>query len=276
MKKTKLLIAMITTLSFLSGSLVSCGNSNTTSENISTSDSISDKKYQVNVLNKKGNGLSATVELLKNNEVVARTTTNSRGRANFDVVPDVYEVKVSSLPMGFFVEENFQTDLDKTPINITCSSSVVTTEIPRSKVYKVGDIMYDFEVITSDTTIFKLSEKLKTKKMVMINFWATWCGYCVAEFPYMNEAYEMYKDDVSIIALSSDDSNANIKSFKESNSLTFDMANNTTIDDHFSFTGLPTTVIVDRYGMICDMYSGGIYTVREFQDHFEKYIGENY
>ena len=45
---------------------------------------------------------------------------------------------------------------------------------------------------------------LEEKDMVLINFWYTTCTYCVAEFPFMEEAYQMYKDQVGIIAVDQD------------------------------------------------------------------------
>ena len=47
----------------------------------------------------------------------------------------------------------------------------------------------------------QLAELLKTKKMVLINFWYTSCSWCVTEFPYMQESYDMYSEDVALIAL---------------------------------------------------------------------------
>ena len=44
--------------------------------------------------------------------------------------------------------------------------------------------MQDFTVQTLDGS-FHLSEVLQEKKMVLINFFASWCGLCKMEFPYM-------------------------------------------------------------------------------------------
>ena len=66
----------------------------------------------------------------------------------------------------------------------------------------LGETLPDFTVETIDGGTFTLSEALKEKDLVMINLWATWCGPCEREFPYMEEAYELYSDKVEIIALS--------------------------------------------------------------------------
>jgi thiol-disulfide isomerase/thioredoxin len=68
-------------------------------------------------------------------------------------------------------------------------TGVIAEAAPAGTFYNVGDVMHDFSVLTSDGSTFTLSEVLKEKEMVMINFWATWCGPCKSEFPAMNNAY---------------------------------------------------------------------------------------
>lgn len=54
----------------------------------------------------------------------------------------------------------------------------------------LGGPMPDFTVSTLDGGTFTLSDALKEKDAVLVNFWATWCGPCAFEFPYLEEAYE--------------------------------------------------------------------------------------
>ena len=63
----------------------------------------------------------------------------------------------------------------------------------------VGDGMYDITVTTVNGETVVLSELLKEKDMVMLNFWFSNCGPCRSEFPYMAEAYESYKGKVDSI-----------------------------------------------------------------------------
>ncbi len=51
--------------------------------------------------------------------------------------------------------------------------------------YWLGDKMDDFTVTMSDGKEMTLSKILETKELVILNFWATWCGPCRMEFPYM-------------------------------------------------------------------------------------------
>jgi thiol-disulfide isomerase/thioredoxin len=68
-----------------------------------------------------------------------------------------------------------------------------------------GDLAIDFEVVTPDGDRTSLSS-LKGK-VIYIDIWATWCGPCMAEMPYLEQMKEKYKSipDVAIVSLSIDD-----------------------------------------------------------------------
>ena len=60
-----------------------------------------------------------------------------------------------------------------------------------------GQVFADFSVKTIDGKTFTLSKSLETHDLVLINFWATWCGPCCMEFPCLEEAWEQYADRAS-------------------------------------------------------------------------------
>ncbi len=117
-----------------------------------------------------------------------------------------------------------------------------------------GMPMPDFTVETAGGGTFTLSEVLAGKKGVLINLWATWCGPCEAEFPYLEEAYEQYRDEVEVIALSVEpgDTREVLSGFASSHGLTFPVARDegSRLESLFAPEGVPTSVAVDRFGNI--------------------------
>lgn len=159
---------------------------------------------------------------------------------------------------------------------LLCLGSVAVAE---STFYQLGDKMDDFTVTTYDGRSLTLSEVLKEKEAVLINFWATWCGPCRQEFPFMVEAYKQYADKVEIIALSVEptDTNDVLAAFAAEMGLTFNIAQDTSgLSGRFDFSGIPTSIVVDRFGIICFQESGSLPDIGAFARLFDAFIGDNY
>jgi peroxiredoxin len=58
---------------------------------------------------------------------------------------------------------------------------------------EVGDTAPDFSLKSIDGQTVRLSS-LRGKKVVALDFWATWCSACLEELPKLNKAYSMYRD----------------------------------------------------------------------------------
>ncbi len=186
-----------------------------------------------------------------------------------------YVAVVSGAPKGYQVEASYP--FVGTDANIMLNSSLVTDAGLSGASLGVGDVMYDFTVTTPDGTSVKLSEVLAQKKMVLVNFWYTTCTYCVAEFPYMQQAYEKYSDDVGIIAINPLEKNAAVAPFQEQYGLSFPMAECPAAwSATFGVQGYPTSVIIDRYGVITLIEEGGITSLRPFVSLFETMTRQDY
>lgn len=203
--------------------------------------------------------------------------TNEDGIVTFDLpVSDSYAITITGAPKGYNVKESYKFSGNTAVISL--ASSIITDGDISGAKLGLGDVMYDMTVKTSEGTEIKISELLKEKKMVMLNFWYTTCQYCVEEFPYMNEAYEKYKDDIEIVALNHLDDVEAIKGFKSSMGLTFPMAtcNSTFPQNVFGVSGWPTSVVIDRYGVICMVEAGGILSLRPFINMFDHFTADDY
>ncbi|MBQ8954638.1 MAG: redoxin domain-containing protein [Clostridia bacterium] len=144
----------------------------------------------------------------------------------------------------------------------------------------LGQPMPDFTVTTISGERFTLSEAVSRNKAVLVNLWATWCGPCEMEFPYMEEAYERYQDEVEIIALSIEptDSADVLTQYAEAHGMTFQVANDAEagMGGIFVTSGIPTTILVDRFGNVVLIEVGAQTTVDPFANAFEALISDSY
>lgn len=147
------------------------------------------------------------------------------------------------------------------------------------KKYKLGDKMEDFTATLTDGTEVSLYGLLAEKKAVLINFWATWCSPCKNEFPFMQQAYDEMSDEIGIIALSTEpqDTNEAINALKDDLGLTtLPMGGDVGVSKRFDYAGIPTSVLVDRNGIICFQESGAVTSKEKFLRLFEPFTAEDY
>lgn len=85
-------------------------------------------------------------------------------------------------------------------------------------VVQMGFPAPDFETTTLDSKRFKLSEC--RGRFVLIDFWATWCGPCVGETPFLKEAYEQYrKKGLDMVAIAIQDDPKKVEAYARENKL---------------------------------------------------------
>jgi len=97
-------------------------------------------------------------------------------------------------------------------------------------------------------------------KVVLVNFWATWCGPCLMEMPSMQRLYRQYQhDNFEILGVATDFEGAStVKPFVERLRLTFPILLDPQlqVNDLFKVTGIPTSIIIDRDGIITHKFFG--------------------
>lgn len=210
-------------------------------------------------------------------ELAASGATDENGAVSLELPKDgSYAIELGGVPAGYAVEESYRFTGNAAEIVLT--SSLIEGENLSGATLGVGDVMYDFSVTTPGGETVTLSEMLAEKKMVVLNFWYTTCTYCVAEFPYMQEAYDQYIDDVGIIALNPGmDDSTSISLFQSQYGLTFPMAECPAAwSATFGISGYPTSIVVDRYGVICLVEAGGITSLRPWDCLFAHFTAEEY
>ena len=202
--------------------------------------------------------------------------TDEQGELSLELAPsDNYAITLSGVPDGYRIGEIYR--FTDTNAQITLNSALIMDESLSAAQLGVGDVMYDFTVALPDGTQLTLSEVLAEKKMVLLNFFFTTCGPCANEFPFMQEAYDQFSDSVGIIALDPLEENQAVANYQASMGLSFPMAACPAAwSQTFNISGYPTSVVVDRYGVICLVEVGGITSLRPFTAVFEHFTAEPY
>jgi thiol-disulfide isomerase/thioredoxin len=95
-------------------------------------------------------------------------------------------------------------------------------------------------------------------KVVLLNFWATWCGPCRAEIPDLVALQERYNGRLQILGLNVDDEEADIKQYVQETGINYPVAM-TSNDVRIQFGGipaLPTSFILDTEGRVVQKHVG--------------------
>lgn len=99
-------------------------------------------------------------------------------------------------------------------------------------------------------------------KVVMVNFWATWCPPCKAEMPAIEKVYRAYRDlglEVLAVNTTNQDSESEAIAFVEEFGLTFPVPLDRTgaVSAAYNLRGLPSTYFIDSDGVIQSVVVGG-------------------
>ena len=183
---------------------------------------------------------------------------------------------LENVPDGYQVDACYPLTGETT--QIVLASAMMSADDLTGVTFELGDMMYDLSLTTADGTVYQLSELLKEKTAVVLNFWYLECQPCKLEFPYLQEAYEKYSDQIEVLAMNpvNEDADA-IEAYRQENGLTFPMAPcSPTWAEAMGLTAYPTTVVIDRYGTISMIHKGSIPDTEIFEAIFKYYVAEDY
>ena len=118
----------------------------------------------------------------------------------------------------------------------------------------------DFTVYDKDGNKVKLTD-LKGKPVVL-NFWATWCPYCVDEMPEFEQMYKKYGDEIHFMMINSTDGYRETveiaKEFLSQHEYTFPVYYDLTLEANNAFyvNSLPVTFFINKYGNVVTYTNG--------------------
>ena len=123
----------------------------------------------------------------------------------------------------------------------------------------IGNLAPDFETVTDDGQPIKLSDH--RGEIVLLNFWATWCGPCRIEMPEFEAIFNEHSDQgFNIIAINNAESVADVQGFREEFGLSFTLAmdERADIQNQYNIFSYPSTFLLDRDGTILARHFGAL------------------
>ncbi|HEX5084501.1 MAG TPA: TlpA disulfide reductase family protein [Blastocatellia bacterium] len=113
-----------------------------------------------------------------------------------------------------------------------------------------------FTLTRLDGSPFKLGDY--RGKVIVMNFWATWCGPCLTEMPLFEKTMAKYKEDkdVFFLAISTDEDRELVAPYLKRYKYTFPIVYDEYLNDLFGISSIPTTIILDRNGQVSFRQAG--------------------
>ena len=119
---------------------------------------------------------------------------------------------------------------------------------------------WDFKLKDIDGKEVSLSSFKDPNKVVLLNFWATWCGPCKAEIPAFVELQEKYKDKLTIIGYSVDDTAELAKKYAAEYKMNYPIllgeGREDVQDAYGPIWGIPASFIISKDGKVCRKHMG--------------------
>ena len=130
----------------------------------------------------------------------------------------------------------------------------------------------DFTLHAMDGPNLRLKEQ--RGRVVMVNFWATWCGPCRQEMPQLNRLYEKYKSSgFVLLGVNVDDDTKKAAEVAGKLGVTFPVLLDTdkSVSKLYDLSTMPSTVIIDRDGKVRYVHRGYL---TGYEENYEKQIRE--
>ena len=135
-----------------------------------------------------------------------------------------------------------------------------------------ASIAPDFTLRTLNGPNLRLQEQ--RGRVVMINFWATWCGPCRQEMPHLNSLYQKYRaSGFVLLSVNVDDDTRNAADVAAKLGVTFPVLLDTDkqVSRRYDLATMPSTVLIDRDGKVRYVHRGYL---AGYEDTYDRQILE--
>jgi peroxiredoxin len=136
-----------------------------------------------------------------------------------------------------------------------------------SRVPAVGMEVEDFQLTDLDGKPQSLSQY--RGKIVLLNFWATWCKPCTTEMPAMQASFDKLRDKgFVVLAINELEDDAKVREHIKTYGHTFTvlMDPDNKVANQFGVYGLPVSVFIDQQGRVQEYLKGGLLTEQMIND----------
>ena len=166
-------------------------------------------------------------------------------------------------------EQVDETEQGETTEEETIEEEETGEEAAQGGALSVGDLAPDFSVDTADGETFALKEH--EGEVLLLNFWATWCGPCVGEMPAFEKLAKEYEGKANILVVNIGDDKETVDAFLEENTYTFPVGYDPEMEVFalYPSEGIPYTLIIGKDGAIKEIFLGAEGADKQYQVYKE-------
>jgi peroxiredoxin len=164
---------------------------------------------------------------------------------------------------------------EKPETGVSVMGSIIDCEEHTGQGFEAGDPAPVFQFQTSEGQLASLSDF--RGEVVLVNFWAHWCGPCVSEMPFLQQVYDKWQEKgLVLLAIHVGESAEEATSFMEEYNLSFpvlmDIEGIAAIQ--YEVSSIPTTFLIDKDGLIRGAKVGAFSSVEEIEAGLIPFIPE--
>ena len=121
---------------------------------------------------------------------------------------------------------------------------------------RVGKPAPDFTLPALDGRLVRLRDY--QGRVVVLNFWATWCTPCQEEMPLLDQLHRSASEELVVLAVNQGERPEQVQAFLEQHQLRLPVLldRDTRVSRQYGVRGLPTTIVIDPTGRIAAIHAG--------------------